>query len=111
LADLKGAAAVFSAIGEPESFEQTLRNLGLDIKCVWRFADHASYSLDDMRDFEALRGGLPLITTFKDAVKLPEGWQSIIKGRLYILAVNMEITAGGLPLFLEALYPGIGKKK
>jgi tetraacyldisaccharide 4'-kinase len=111
LADLKGAAAVFSAIGEPESFEQTLRNLGLEVKRAWRFADHASYTLDDMRDFEALRGGLPLITTFKDAVKLPEGWQDIIKGGLYILAVNMEIAGGDLPAFLEVLYPGIGKKK
>ena len=111
LADLKGEAAVFSAIGEPESFEQTLRNLGLGVKRAWRFADHASYTLDDMRNFEILRGGLPLITTFKDAVKLPEGWQDIIKGRLYILAVNMEIAGGNLSAFLEVLYPGINKKK
>ncbi|MDR1123489.1 MAG: tetraacyldisaccharide 4'-kinase [Elusimicrobiota bacterium] len=111
LADLKGAAAVFSAIGEPESFEQTLRNIGIDIKRAWRFADHASYTLDDMRNFEALRGGLPLITTFKDAVKLPEGWQDAVKGRLYILAVNMEIADGALPAFMEALYPGAGKNK
>ena len=108
---LKGDVAAFSAIGEPASFEQTIKNLGLNLKQSWRFTDHAAYTLEDLQNFQTLRGNLPLITTFKDAVKLPEGWQDIIKDKIYILAVNMEIQDKGLPKFMEVLYPGFGKRK
>ncbi|MDR0646489.1 MAG: tetraacyldisaccharide 4'-kinase [Elusimicrobiota bacterium] len=108
---INGAAAVFSAIGDPQSFENTLKRLGLDLKQVWRFSDHASYSIENIRDFVSMRGDLPLITTFKDAVKLPEGWRDIIKNGLYILAVNMEIQNGELDKFLDVLYPNLSKKK
>ena len=74
-------------------------------------AENATYTLEDLRNFETLRGNLPLITTFKDAVKLPEGWQDIIKDKIYILAVNMEIHDNGLPKLMEVLYPGFGKRK
>jgi tetraacyldisaccharide 4'-kinase len=108
---ISGGAAVFSAIGDPQSFETALRNLGLDLKQVWRFADHASYDIEDIRNFASMRGNLPLITTFKDAVKLPEGWRDIIKDGLYIFAVDMEIQNGELDKFLDALYPNLSKKK
>lgn len=108
---LKGREVVaFSAIGEPGSFEQTLRNLGVSLKQTWRFPDHSDYTLEQMETFASLRGDLPLITTFKDYVKLPEGWQDIIKGKLYILAIDMEIKNGDLPKFMEVLYPGFSKK-
>jgi tetraacyldisaccharide 4'-kinase len=108
---LGGGAAVFSAIGDPQSFESTLKNIGLDLKQVWRFADHSSYTIEDIRNFAAMRGDLPLITTFKDAVKLPEGWQDIIKSGLYILAVNMEIQNGELNKFMDVLYPNFSQRK
>jgi tetraacyldisaccharide 4'-kinase len=105
-------AAVFSAIGEPSSFEQTLAGLGITLKQTWRFSDHSDYSPEQMRNFAAMRGDLPLITTFKDSVKLPEGWQDIIKENLYILAVNMEIQNGELGKLMDVLYPSAnGKKK
>jgi tetraacyldisaccharide 4'-kinase len=102
---LKGEAVAFSAIGEPESFEQTLRNLGLNLKQVWRFPDHSAYNLEQMETFAALRGDLPLITTFKDFVKLPEGWQEVIKTKLYILAINMEIQNAEINKFMDVLSP------
>lgn len=105
LSAVSGAAVAFSAIGEPSSFEQTLRNLGLDLKQVWRFPDHSTYTLEQMETFASLRGDLPLITTFKDFVKLPEGWQEIIKDKIYILAVDMEIQNGELNKFMDVLYP------
>lgn len=108
---LAGDIAAFSAIGEPASFEQTLKNLGFNLKQAWRFADHATYTRADIENFAALSGGLPLITTFKDAVKLPEGWQDIIKGKVYILAVNMEIQDNGLNKFMDVLYPQFSKRK
>jgi tetraacyldisaccharide 4'-kinase len=100
-----GGAACFCGIGDPGSFEETLENLGLKLKKAWRFPDHGIYTLDDIRNFEALRGGLPLVTTFKDAVKLPAGWQEVIKGGLYILAVSMEIRGDGMGKFVDILYP------
>lgn len=111
LKDLKGGAVAFSAIGDHSSFEQTLKNLGLDLKQTWRFPDHSSYTLEQMETFASSRGPLPLITTFKDYVKFPEGWQDIIKDRLYILAINMEILNGEENKLMEVLYPGIKYKK
>lgn len=111
LKDLKGDAVAFSAIGDHSSFEQTLRNLGLNLKQTWRFPDHGTYDMEQMETFASSRGGLPLITTFKDYVKFPEGWQDAIKDKLYILAINMEILNGEENKLMEVLYPGISKKK
>jgi len=105
LSGLKGEAVAFSAIGDPASFEQTLRNIGLELKQIWRFPDHSTYTLEQIETFASLRGDLPLITTFKDYVKLPEGWQDIVKKNIYILAVDMEIQNGELNKFMDILYP------
>ncbi len=105
---LKGPAVAFSAVGHPESFEQTLRNLGINLKQVWRFPDHGTYTVENMETFASLRGDLPLITTYKDYVKLPEGWQDIIKKKFYILAIDMEILHGEQDKLYNVLYP---KKK
>ncbi|MFH1618269.1 MAG: tetraacyldisaccharide 4'-kinase, partial [bacterium] len=40
LDELKGPAVALSAIGEPESFEHTLRSLGLKLRQIWRYPDH-----------------------------------------------------------------------
>lgn len=111
LKDLKGEAVAFSAIGDHSSFEQTLKNLGLTLKQTWRFPDHSTYTIEQMETFASSRSNLPLITTFKDFVKFPHGWQDIIKDRLYILAINMEILNGEEDKLLEVLYPSLGKKK
>ena len=111
LTALKGEVVAFSAIGEPASFEHTLQNLGLELKQAWRFPDHSTYSLEQMETFASLRGDLPLVTTFKDFVKLPEGWQEIIKSQLYILAVNMEIQNGETNKFMDVLYPKFSSLK
>jgi tetraacyldisaccharide 4'-kinase len=111
LGGLSGAVAVFSAIGQPQSFEDTLKGLGLEIKQTWRMSDHSRYTLEQLGNFAALRGGLPLVTTFKDAVKFPPGWQEVIKDNIYLLSVNMEIKDGALGKFMEVLYPGFGKKR
>ena len=111
LDDLKGPAVAFSAIGDHSSFEQTLKNLGLDLKQTWRFPDHSTYTMEQMETFASSRGNLPLITTFKDYVKFPHGWQDVLKDRLYILAINMEIQNGEENKLMEVLYPGISKRK
>lgn len=60
-----------SSLGDPSSFEATLRNTGAEvIPC--RFADHHRYTVDDIRSVQkrAAADELRLVTTAKDAVKL-----------------------------------------
>lgn len=114
--DLKavtGAAACFSALGHPETFENTLKNLGLELKQVWRFPDHQVYTEETLRTFEQTRGGLPLITTFKDFVKFPDNWRDILTGQVYVLSVNLKIRGGEEEFnkFTDALYPKFSKMR
>ncbi len=105
---LSGAAAAFSGIGEPSSFEDTLRALRLDLKQIWRFPDHNNYDEQDLHTFAAARGAMPLITTFKDFVKMPEGWQDIIKDKFYILAIDMQFQEErAMNIFLKVLQPSL----
>ena len=98
---------MFSALGHPETFENTLRGLGLDLKQVWRFPDHEHYTEDNLYTFEQTRGGLPLVTTFKDFVKFPDNWRDILSGGVYVLSVNLRIRGGEKEFdkFTNTLYP------
>lgn len=113
LGDIKGSAACFCALGHPETFENTLKNLGLDLKQVWRFADHQHYTEENLRTFEATRNGLPLITTFKDFVKFPDNWREILTKDVYVLSVNLKIRGAEKEFnaFTDALYPKFSKMK
>ncbi|MCK4324490.1 MAG: tetraacyldisaccharide 4'-kinase [Armatimonadetes bacterium] len=63
-----------SAIGNPESFEQSLRQLGAKVTAR-RYADHHYYTVQDLRDIEvaarAQHADFVAITA-KDAVKWPD---------------------------------------
>ena len=105
LYDLKGTAACFCGLGDPKSFETTLKNLGLDIKKSLRFADHKNYTISDIKKIADMRGNLPLITTFKDYVKLPSGWQEYIKDNFYMLEIEMSLNSVDLTLFKQIIKP------
>lgn len=113
LADIKGPAACFCALGHPETFENTLKGLGLELKQVWRFPDHQHYTPEHLRTFEETRRGLPLITTFKDFVKFPDNWREILTKDVYVLSVNLKILGGKkeFDTFTAALYPKFSKMK
>ena len=102
---VKGSAACFCALGDPKSFETTLKNLGLNLKQTWRYADHKKYTLDDIKNMASLRGNLPLITTFKDYVKLPAGWQEYIKDNFYMLEIEMSLNGDGLETLKQVIEP------
>lgn len=94
LSELKGQKVmVFSAIGNPSSFEQTLASCGLDILEAIRYPDHHDYGMLEMQYISERAKELKavaLITTGKDAVKIPT--EFIYFNRdipLYIL--NMDI--------------------
>ncbi|MBP2649997.1 MAG: lpxK [Firmicutes bacterium] len=65
---------VFSAIGNPGSFEQTIWDLGGEVVATERFPDHHDYTMAEMQAVmqEAQdKNAYALVTTEKDAVKIP----------------------------------------
>jgi len=70
----------FCGLGRPEKFRQTIMNQGLTLKGWHAFPDHYSYSRADLErlDQEANDKGARLLTTEKDAARLPQdfSWQA-----------------------------------
>ena len=72
---VEGPALLFSGIANPDSFEDSIRELGLTIGQHLRYRDHHNYSEQDLaRIASAGRDYQAVITTEKDAVRLPPGW-------------------------------------
>ncbi|MCJ2030313.1 tetraacyldisaccharide 4'-kinase [Methylobacterium sp. J-043] len=63
----------FAGIGRPQKFFDTLQSLGAEIVAERPFADHHPYRPEDWAALSALaaREGARLVTTEKDAVRLP----------------------------------------
>ncbi|EHP72909.1 tetraacyldisaccharide 4'-kinase, partial [Methylorubrum extorquens] len=63
----------FAGIGRPQKFFETLRSLGAEIVAERAFPDHHPYRPGDWVALSALaaREGACLVTTEKDAVRLP----------------------------------------
>jgi tetraacyldisaccharide 4'-kinase len=87
----------FSAIANPVSFEQTLRDAGASLAGVRRFPDHHFFSLEDLREIEneaVFTRAKFLITTEKDATRLPSGW-TLSRGILLLaVGISLNITEG-----------------
>ena len=73
---LKGKSAmIFSGIGNPGGFENSISSLGINIARSIRFQDHHDYTHDDIHNVikEARKkNSEAIITTQKDAVKIRE---------------------------------------
>ncbi|MEO6875112.1 MAG: tetraacyldisaccharide 4'-kinase [Opitutaceae bacterium] len=76
LSFLKGRrVAAFCGIATPESFEKFLRDLGAKLVARERYLDHYRYTDEDFAELFALaqrEGADCLVTTEKDAVRIPE---------------------------------------
>jgi tetraacyldisaccharide 4'-kinase len=73
-----GRFVAFAGIGRPGKFFATARSLGLDIATAREFPDHYVYTqanVDALR-LEAEEQGARLLTTEKDAVRLPEDFRA-----------------------------------
>jgi tetraacyldisaccharide 4'-kinase len=76
-AALRGTeVAAFAGIGRPDKFFAMLREAGAQVKEALAFPDHHPFGAPDLRRLEALAQRRLLVTTAKDAVRLPTGFRA-----------------------------------
>jgi len=93
--------AAFSGIGDPSSFEKMLKKLEASFVLGFRFADHHFYTEEEIEEImdESLKNKIEmLITTEKDAVRVPPSCLGLTAGRqvpdnlpFLVLGVKMAI--------------------
>lgn len=74
---LAGAPVLaLAGLARPGGFLRTLRQLGTDVRDAALFADHHHFTARELKDVEtrAEKLGARIVTTEKDAVRLPEGF-------------------------------------
>ena len=87
-----------SAIGNPASFERTLKDLGAIIIESLRYPDHHEYTMLEMQDVlqqAEAQGAEAIVITEKDAVKIPvdvakQNWSIPI----YVICVEVKFKSG-----------------
>jgi tetraacyldisaccharide 4'-kinase len=87
--DIKGKKVVaFAGIGQPRKFFETLREVGAELAAAHAFSDHHPYRDTELARLaaEASEQGAALVTTEKDAVRVPPAWRQ----RLCVLKVEVE---------------------
>jgi tetraacyldisaccharide 4'-kinase len=85
------------AIAAPESFEGALKKLGAHVDLAKRYIDHHYFSEAELKSFIArcIRRDLAMIvTTEKDAVRMPRLAEAEINVPIYFLRVEIEILTG-----------------
>lgn len=85
----------FSGIAVPESFEKFLRDLGGHIEFTRRFLDHYRFTSEDFVSIftEGIEQKVEfIVTTEKDAVRLPEGLPCAVP--IYYLRLEIDIIRG-----------------
>lgn len=100
---------LFSSIGDPEYFEETVKDLGARVVTHIKFPDHHNYTGIDIENIARIcseREFDIILTTEKDAVKLNRLGLSIADYAVVVLSVEMELTVGkeSLVARLHSLY-------
>lgn len=88
-----GRVCSFCGIGDPGSFERTLKDLSVDVIKNFFFIDHHIYHRDDLEAIEKFRRKnhiSVIVTTQKDAVKLDE-FLSIFPTDVEVVALKIGI--------------------
>ncbi len=79
----------FAGLGRPDKFRETLIDIGCHIRAWHPFPDHHPYQLQQLEALiqEAEASGSTLVTTTKDAVKLPPA----IRSRITVVPVTLQL--------------------
>jgi tetraacyldisaccharide 4'-kinase len=96
LQHLRGArVGAFSGIATPDLFERFLRDLGANLIYTRRFLDHHRFSAGELQVIAAQAAEAKLdflVTTEKDAVRIPAG--TVFPLPVYYLRLEIEILSG-----------------
>lgn len=100
----------FCGLGFPQKFYKMLEDLETDLVATHSFPDHYIYKQEDLvrlQKMAKIHNGI-LVTTRKDALKIPRAWQT----SLYILDIDIEFEnpEGIYYLILEKALTLRGKK-
>ena len=98
--------AGFCAIGDPLSFESSLKNSGAEIIKLFYYMDHHVYKKKDiqsMMEFCRAQNIEVLVTTHKDAVKLKTFKDLFAAIRLVYIPIQLEITKGSDEFFQKVI--------
>jgi len=101
----------FCGIGNPDSFELTLGELGIRLAGFKAFRDHHAYdpaTVEGLGAWARERGVDTIVMTQKDAVKIPEDWLDEEGGlRWFYLGTRQSVFSGGESLveLLDKLAP------
>lgn len=82
--------AAFSGIARNERFEETLKGAGFRVRVFRGFGDHHWYTPADLERIRAEAGGLPVLTTEKDMVRIPGDVPFPVRA----LRIGVEFVAG-----------------
>ncbi|WP_119167708.1 tetraacyldisaccharide 4'-kinase [Algihabitans albus] len=107
---LKGRRLIaFAGIGRPAKFFETLQDLEADLIGTAEFADHHPYTSGDLAPLvaKAERAGASLITTEKDALRLPQALSAAIEVLPVELVFARPTALDGL---LDELFGGLRGK-
>jgi tetraacyldisaccharide 4'-kinase len=84
---------IMTAIGNPDAFVATCRQIEAKVVATRFFPDHHHYTKADLDEVQQLAesGGAPLIlTTLKDLVKIPEGCENIMAVQIETVFASAE---------------------
>ncbi len=92
-------AYAFAGIGRPEKFFNTLRGLGVKVIETREFGDHQKIPEAMLKrlDADAWAKGAQLVTTEKDAARLPKEWQQ------KVLTLPVRLAIDDDPVLVERL--------
>ena len=91
----ESVVAVFCGIASPKGFEQIIDRMSGELRFRKRFLDHHRYEKEELdRMFQQAKnsGADIMVTTEKDAVRIPDSYQPIIP--LYYVRMEIEIIEG-----------------
>ncbi len=99
--------ACLCSVGDPKSFESTLKNLGAQVIKNFPFMDHHAYTEEEINKImeECLKENIQtIVTTDKDAVKIAS-FQKFTDEKLSILSLQIDILfIQGKDEFLDRVY-------